>query len=115
MIIGTRTLTVRTPAGEKPVVITMFQPVVNGPAWDCHYEIGWPEGVVRSRAMGNDMLHAIDMAQNKIATDLYMSRYHHDRAMWWIKPWVGYGFPISKGARDLLIGDDQEYYGLDIK
>ena len=113
MIIGTRTLTVLTPSGEQPVVIRVFQPVQNGPNWDCHYEIDWPEGRVKSRAMGNDALHAIDMAQQKIGTDLQMSRYHHERTMWWIKPWVGYGFPMPKGARDLLIGDDQKYYGVD--
>ena len=113
MIIGTRTLTVATSAGDRPVIIRMFEPIADGPAWDCSYEIDWPEGLVKSHAMGNDALHAIDMAQQKIATDLYMSRYHHERKMWWIKPWIGYGFPMPKGARDLLIGDDQEYYGLD--
>lgn len=47
----------------------------------------------------------------KIGMDLYMSRYHHEQKMWWIRPWVGYGFPMPKDARDLMIGDDARFYG----
>lgn len=111
MIIGMRTLTVATADGERAVQVTLFAPISDGPAWYCHYEIDWPEGVSKSRAMGNDALHAIHMAQEKLATDLYMSRYHHERTMWWIKPWVGYGFALPKGARELAIGHDREFYG----
>ena len=50
MIIGTRTLTVATPAGDRPVIIRVFEPTADGPAWDCSYEIDWPEGTVKSHA-----------------------------------------------------------------
>jgi len=68
---------------------------------------------VKSHVVGKDTIAALHGAIEKIGTELYMSRYHHDRIMWWIKPWTGYGFPLPKGTRDLLIGHDQEFYGLD--
>jgi hypothetical protein len=112
MLIGTRTLFVETADGEKKVPVAVFAPeATETTLWRCRYEIGWPEGAAMSEVLGNDALHALNMAQQKIATDLYMSRYHHERKMSWIKPWVGYGFPMPKGARDLLIGSDKEYYG----
>ena len=112
MIVGTRTLTVVTDAGsEAPVEVRVFAPEPLDAKWDCRYEIDWPEGTWKSHTLGNDALHALHLAQQKIGTDLYMSRYHHERKMWWLKPWVGYGFPMPKGARDLLIGDDAKYYG----
>ena len=27
--------------------------------------------------------------------------------------WEGYNFPLPKNGRDLLIGDDQRFFGLD--
>lgn len=111
MIVGTRTLTVKTSGGERPVEVRLYSPEQVGTKWDCRYEIDWPEGVAKSHAQGNDALHALHLAMQKIGTDLYMSRYHHERTMWWMKPWVGYGFPMPKDARDLLIGDDAKFYG----
>jgi hypothetical protein len=113
MIVGTRTLTVATDAGEQPVAIRIFLPEPAGSSWDCRYEIDWPEGTIKSFAGGNDAIAALHAATEKIGMELYMSRYHHERTMWWIKPWVGYGFPMPKGARDLLVGHDQQFYGLD--
>ena len=111
MIIGTRILTVLTADGERPVAVRLSTPVAVETKWDCSYEIDWPEGVWRSHAQGNDALHALELAMQKIGMDLYMSRYHHEQKMWWIRPWVGYGFPMPKDARDLMIGDDARFYG----
>ena len=111
MIIGTRTLTVETPDGDMPVVIRMFLPEPIETTWDCRYEIDWPEGTIKSHTQGNDALHAIELAMQKLGTEVYMSRYHHEGKMWWIKPWVGYGFPMPKEARDLMIGHDALFYG----
>jgi len=111
MIVGNRTLTVLTAVGERPVEIRMCFPESVGTKLHCRYEIDWPEGVARSHAQGNDALHALHLAMQKIGTDLYTSRYHHERTMWWVKPWVGYGFPMPKAGRDLLIGDDAKFYG----
>jgi len=117
MIIGTRTLFVKTPDGEKEVLITVSMPIPmtpydpSSPHWECHYEINWPEGRINSWAGGNDALHALAIAESKIAMEIYMSKYHHEQTMWWMKPWVGYGFALPKGARDLMIGDDQRFFG----
>ena len=113
MIIGTRTLFVDTPEGEKPVPIRLYLPEREEPKWICRYEIDWPEGTVKSRAQGNDMIEAIHLALQKLGTEMCFSRYHHERKLWWMKPWVGYNFPIPKNGRDLLIGDDQKFFGLD--
>lgn len=113
MIAGVRKMTVMTDAGERTVEIRMYLPEPAGPAWDCRYEIDWPEGTISSFAGGNDAIAALHAAIEKIGMELYMSRYHHERRMWWLKPWEGYGFPLPKGARDLLIGHDQQFYGLD--
>ena len=61
MIIGTRTLFVDTPEGEKPVPIRLYLPEPEEPKWICRYEIDWPEGTVKSRAQGNDMIEAIHL------------------------------------------------------
>jgi hypothetical protein len=111
MLIGSRTLFVETPSGTKEVPVRIFVPVRIEDKWDCSYEIDWPEGAIRSHAQGNDALHALHLAELKIGTELYMSRYHHERKMRWIERWEGYGFPLPKGARDQLIGHDQEFYG----
>jgi hypothetical protein len=112
MLIGTRTVFVETPAGDVAVPIRVFMPEqVAEQIRDCRYEIDWPEGLVASHMQGNDALHALHLVQMKIGVELYMSRYHHERKMWWMKPWVGYGFPLPKGARDDLIGHDQQFYG----
>jgi len=113
MIVGSRVLTVRHEGREREVTIVLHLPEMAGQSWDCRYEIGWPDGPVRSFAGGNDAIAALFAAIEKIGLELHMSRYHHERAMWWLKPWDGYGFPLPKGARDELIGDDQRFFGVD--
>lgn len=113
MIIGSRTLCVRHEGRLRDVLISLHLPVKAGKSWDCRYEIGWPDAPVSSFAGGNDAIAAIFAAIEKIGMELHMSRYHHERTMSWLAPWEGYGFPLPKGARDELIGDDQRFYGLD--
>ena len=113
MLAGVRTLTINSSGGPLPVEIRLYLPEPYDFLWDARYEIDWPERKVKSHCVGNDSIAALHGAIEKIGTELYMSRYHHDRSLEWIKPWVGYGFPLPKGARDLLIGHDQEFYGLD--
>ena len=117
MIIAIRTLTVETPEGERPVEVKIFQPEHAGREheWDCRYEIDWPEGKRRGFGGGNDALAAILAAVDCTAVDVYASPYHTARKMFWLKPWVGYGLPMHKGAREVLIGHDQEFFGLDPK
>jgi hypothetical protein len=111
MLIGSRTLTVETKDGPRSFAVRLFKPELSGTLYRCRYEIDWPEGRVESWAAGNDELHAIQLAMQKVAQDLYMSRPHHEGTMSWLKPWVGYGFPMPKNGRDLLVGHDKEFYG----
>jgi hypothetical protein len=113
MIIGSRTLTVQHNGQDREVIVSLYLPEKVGASWDCRYEISWPDEPVRSFAGGNDAIAAIFGAIEKVGMELYMSRYHHERSMTWLNPWIGYGFPLPKGARDELIGDDQRFYGLD--
>ncbi|SEQ24523.1 hypothetical protein SAMN05428969_2377 [Devosia sp. YR412] len=113
MLAGTRTLTIDSKKGPIPVEVRLYLAEPYDTVWHARYEIDWPEGTVKSHSVGNDMIAALHGAIEKIVTELYMSRYHHERNLWWVKPWNGYGFPMPKGARDLLIGHDQEFFGLD--
>ncbi|MGV3574570.1 MAG: DUF6968 family protein [Devosia sp.] len=113
MVIGTRMLVVQYLGEDYGVPISLFLPEQIGQSWDCRYEIGWPDGTAKSFAGGNDAIAAIFAAIEKIGMELHLSRYHHQRTMSWMPPWEGYGFPLPKGARDELIGDDQRFYGLD--
>lgn len=115
MIIGTRTLAIETDSHRTSVEIRLYLPEQDSerPEWRCRYEIDWPDGEVVSFAFGNDALHAIHAALQKLGAEVHASSFHKQRKMSWMKPWVGYGFPMPKGARDVLIGDDQKFYGLD--
>jgi len=101
------------PFREVPVEVRVYLPSAIDAGWDCRYEIDWPEGTLKSHVVGIDALHALNLVQQKIGLTLLMSRYHQERSMWWIRPEEGYGFPVPKNARDLLIGHDQRFYGLD--
>lgn len=113
MVIGKRILAIDTEDGPVSVEIRLYQPEPYDTVWHARYDIDWPEGTVKSHCVGNDGIAALHGAIEKIGTELYMSRYHHERTLWWYKSWEGYGFPLPKGARDLLIGHDQQFYGLD--
>ena len=114
MLITKRVLSVEHMGQIHTVDISLLLPEqLAENAWNCRYEIGWPNSPVKSFAGGNDAIAAIFAAIEKIGMEIYMSRYHHERTMSWLKPWIGYGFPLPKGARDELIGDDQRFFGLD--
>jgi hypothetical protein len=46
-----------------------------------------------------------------IGLDINSSAYHLEGRLKWMDPWVGYGFPVPKEARDMLTGQDRELYG----
>ena len=110
-MIGTRTLTYDGPDGPRQIPITIFAPTLLGEVWDCAYEIGWPDAAWTSHTQGNDALHALQLALQKLSVDIYMSPYHRSGKLSWLPPWVGYGFAPPKDARDLLVGTDREFFG----
>tara|TARA_R100000365_G_C2739530_1_gene68328 strand:+ start:740 stop:1087 length:348 start_codon:yes stop_codon:yes gene_type:complete len=115
MIIAARTMHITAGSGEVDAEVRLFQPETDEHLFICRYEIDWPEGTLRSQAQGNDMIEALHLALQKLGTEMYLSRYHHDGTLHWMSGWVGYNFPIPKNGRDLLIGDDQRFFGLDDK
>lgn len=113
MIIARRTMHVRSVNGDVPVEIRLFLPEAADHLYLCRYQIDWPDGTIESRAQGGDMIEAIHLALQKLGTEMYMSRHHHEGTLYWMADWVGYNFPLPKNGRDLLIGDDQRFHGLD--
>ena len=106
MIIAERLMKLRTSTGETIVPVKIHQPLPSKRAWTCSFEIGWPEGMDVSHAMGDDAVQALRLAMEKIAVQLYASRYHKAGMLFWSQG-GGYGFPLPAVARDLAIGDDR--------
>ncbi|WP_137150592.1 hypothetical protein [Devosia sp. FKR38] len=115
MIIAVRTLNINSAGKVTPVDVRIFMPEADDHVFICRYEIDWPDGTIASRAQGNDMVEALHLALHKLGSEMYMSRYHHEGTLSWRPGWVGYNFPLPKNGRDLLIGDDQRFFGLDEK
>ncbi|MGQ3357354.1 MAG: DUF6968 family protein [Phreatobacter sp.] len=111
MLIGMRVLTLRTDTGDVPVAVRLFQPIDEEDAWRCRYEIGWPDALRESAAWGADALQALHLAMQKIAVDLYGSDAHREGRLSWPGQGAGYGFPMPKSGRDLLVGCDKEFDG----
>jgi hypothetical protein len=111
MIIGTRTLLLESADGAREIVINLYAPHLRNKSWFCDYEIGWPEKIRRSEAGGVDAIQAIFLALQKISIELYTSPYHACGLLSWPKQPGGYGFPMVKGGRDLLVGVDREFDG----
>lgn len=109
MPIATRILKLETEAGPVDVPVTIEAPQPDDRSWRCAYTIGWPEQPWELAAYGVDAVQALDLAMRKIATELYMSQYHQAGTLRWERPGGGYGFPILKVSRDLLVGDDKEF------
>lgn len=106
-----RTLTYASESGDIPVPITIDAPRQGERDWSCAYEIGWPDGPRRSFGYGIDTTQAMLLALKAIGTDLYTSDYHRSGRLRWIEPGDGYGYPVPKNIRDLLVGNDAEYDG----
>jgi len=111
MLIATRVL--RLTMGEKsiPLTIRMYAPEPADRSWLCRYEIDWPNSPKKSAGYGVDGFQAIQLTMQKIAVELYTSAYHVAGAMMFEKPADGYGFPIARNMRDLLVGEDADQFG----
>ena len=111
MIIASRLLISSHRAGEERVDISVFATELADGVWVCRYRIGWPDQPRTSSAAGVDSVQAIHLALQKIGMELYVSSYHMSGALRWEKAGEGYGFPVPKNGRDLLVGEDKLFDG----
>lgn len=56
-------------------------------------------------------MQAFYQALKLIGTDLYTSNEHADGKLRWEKSGGGYGFPVPRNLRSLLVGDDKTFEG----
>ncbi|SFT08516.1 hypothetical protein SAMN04487845_11562 [Methylobacterium sp. yr668] len=70
-----------------------------------------PSSRETSFGAGADALQALHLAMQKIGLDLYVSAANKAGVLIWEKPGDGYGFPIPKNGRDLLVGADTTFEG----
>lgn len=108
MLIATRMLRLRRSAGDIEIPIHIFAPEQKEKHWSCEFEVGWPDGTVRMAAGGIDSMQALHLALELIGAQIYASDHHASGKLEWLKPGQGYGFPVTKGIRDLLVGDDKD-------
>ena len=106
MQIAYRRLTTSSASGDIEVPIRLFEPEEKGRAWICRYEIEWPDQKHSGFAAGIDSIQALLLALQRIGVEMYTSAYHEAGSLKWPKSAKGYGFPIARNLRDLLIGDD---------
>lgn len=111
MPIATRELAIIEKTGRRAVPIALFAPEPGERGWTCRYQIGWPERPRTGAGYGIDGMQALTIALQNIGAELYASPYHHAGTLVFDAPGNGYGFPIAKDARHLLVGDDAKLEG----
>ena len=112
MLIASRDLTyVEADGNPVPIPIRLFAPEDAGRGWRCRYTIGWPSGADESAGHGVDRVQAILLTLQMIGTRIYASDYHRSGPLRFEEFGRGYGFPVPKNARDLLVGDDNIFDG----
>ena len=110
MIIAERTLTCHMESTSYTVPIRLSGPEQADHGWKCQYSIGWPSGEYLSAGWGVDAFQALWLTLQKIGADIYCSSYHEAGQLRWTSS-PGYGFPVARNLRDLLVGDDARYDG----
>ena len=111
MIIATRMLRLQTSDGVVDVPITMEQPVEEDGAWFCTFTIGWPGKPYTIKGGGVDGVQALISALGMIGINLYVSEPHKNGQLFFEGPGQGYGFPVTKTVRDILVGHDVDAFG----
>lgn len=110
-MIGARIFTLTTPSGDVGIQVSIETPTGSGREWTCAYSISWPSGTRTKMAHGVDAIQALHLALLLVGTDLYSSNEHVDGRLRWEKPMGGYGFPVPKNLRWLLVGMDKTFDG----
>lgn len=102
----TRILKLRKGPDPQDVPVRIFWPINDKHAWDCRWEIVWPDRLRSNSGRGVDAIQALGHALQMIGTEIYCSEEHRSGHLVWTEGWSGYGFPVPAGIRDLLVGDD---------
>jgi hypothetical protein len=110
MVIATRTLKLRRPGGNLEIPVRLFAPERQNADWSCKFEIGWPDGTLTMAAKGIDAVQALHLALQMIGAFIYSSDHHTSGDLMWQEQGKGYGFPVTSGIRDLLVGDDRDLF-----
>jgi hypothetical protein len=105
-----RHLRLRTGDAVRKVSIRLFWPVEDKKAWDCRWEINWPDRQRANSGRGLDAMQALLHAIQMIGAEIHASEEHRSGRLDWSDEWKGYGFPVSGNIRDLLVGDDAKYF-----
>jgi uncharacterized protein DUF6968 len=109
MVIATRLLILKQGTTDTEIPVRIHAPEKAKTDWICRFEIGWPEGRAERWGAGVDSVQALLIALQMISAEIYASRYHESGALSWLAPRCGYGFPATKGMRELLVGDDEKF------
>jgi hypothetical protein len=109
MMICERTLKLRHEGGYRPVSVRLFLPAKLEEAWGCRWEIHWPDRMRSGEAFGQDGMQAVVLALQAIGSEIYASAEHASGQLLWSEGRSGYGFPVPRIIRGLLVGDDAEY------
>lgn len=111
MLIAERILTAQLPDGAKQIPISIYAPRFADGMHICEYVIEWPEGEQRSFGAGVDMVQALHSALLKNRDRPLFQCLSQKRYLVLGKAWRGYGFPVPKNARELLVGYDKIFDG----
>jgi hypothetical protein len=112
MIIAERALEYVTPDGMVVhIPVKLHAPMGSEKHWRCDFTIGWPSGIETGAGYGVDQMQAIILTLQMIGARLYFSDYHKTGRLYFERRGSGYGFPVPKNARDMLIGDDRTFEG----
>ena len=110
MLIATRTLKFAGESGNIAIPIRIFAPERIGGEWSCRFEIDWPAVKRKASAVGLDSMQAIVLALQMIGSEIYATNYHKSGKLFLEVPGRGYGFPVTAGLRNSLVGDDVKYF-----
>jgi hypothetical protein len=90
------------------VTVRIFWPVEDTSAWDCRWEIAWPERSRSNSGRGVDAIQALLHALQMVGAELYESK-SNGAGLVWQDNWKGYGFPVPANMRNSLVGDDAKF------
>ena len=93
------------------IPVTLFTPEAGSLNGSCRFDIEWPDGLESQTIYGLDEMQALMLAMQNIGFRVYMSDYHKTGRLYFDEPGKGYGFPMHKTCRDMLIGDDARFEG----